>query len=706
MKRFITAIINIISAIVVVGALSILHMQYPGENATTIMNAPTFEKSPEFNELLQKRVNSIFTLISLKNCFETNNELNYNLIIAESVDKTNGVKKWTIKNCLDESKDHGLFIDKNFNVNALVSANTKPFSKNVIYNFMFKTYPSSARTGASTEEDFLTEFMYTLARYHECNFLLGNSNSNFGYRITYYDDFDNITNEYSNTKLSSKEMLDSKNFIYISSKENIISSNIDTVDSSILKNAKANNPLIDNSFKLYCYVDSRYPIDDEFKSSYMNYVHDKNNCAILFTTVVYASIIFIISLLLTFIFILSTKKAVYESTRMLYLIPTEFYVVIYILLVVSLFFAASRYLNSDRFIEYDMNPIKTYVYVLIIYVTTMLLFTIFAAKFSNDTLMPVSLNAIKEHSEKGDSYLNPGVLFSVIFIPIILFIIISVYLIYLYTMLNDLRILIIGIVVLISTIGFVMYLLALHNAFNKAIQVQVKSNEMRTSLIANVSHDIKTPLTSILNYTNLISEEINNPSKQMMKRLEDYSETIVSKSHRLNDLINDLIFDSKVTSGNVELDMVKLDLNAFITQVIAEFSGKLNEIGIKTVYNNSSASNVFILADSSQLYRVFQNLFSNIYKYALEKSRVYIDLESVKSKIIVTIKNIQKEKIEVDPDTLKDRFVRGNKSRTTEGFGLGLSISENLVNSMNGKLEIISNRDLFITKLTFVAYEE
>ena len=706
MRRFITAIINIVSAIIVVGALSLLHMQYPGEGAATIMKAPTFEKSPEFNDLLQERINSIFTLISLKNCFETNNELNYNLTIAESIDKNNGVKKWTIKDCLDESKDHGLFIDKNFNVNTLISSNTKQFSKNVIYNFMFKTYPSTSRTGASTEEDFLTEFMYTLAKYHKCNFLLGSSNSNFGYRISYFDEFDNITNEYSNTKLSSKEILNSKNFIYISSKENIISSNIDTVDSSILKNAKANNPLIDNSFTLYCYVDNKYPIDDEFKASYVNYISDKNNCAILFTTIVYASIVFIITLLLTFIFILSTKKSVDESARMLYQIPTEFYVVIYILLVVSLFFAANRYLNSDRFIEYDMNPIKTYVYVLIIYVTTMMLFTIFAAKFSNDTLMPVSLNAIKEHSEQGDSYLNPGVLFSVIFIPIILFIFISVYLIYLFTMLSDLRILIVGIVVLISTIGFVLYLLALHNAFNKAIKVQVKSNEMRTSLIANVSHDIKTPLTSILNYTNLISEEISNPSKQMIKRLEEYSETIINKSHRLNDLINDLIFDSKVTSGNVELDMVKLDLNAFITQVIAEFSGRLNEIGIKTVYNNSSASNVFILADSSQLYRVFQNLFSNIYKYALEKSRVYIDLESVKSKIIVTIKNIQKEKIEVDPDTLKDRFVRGSKSRTTEGFGLGLSISENLINSMNGKLEIISNRDLFITKLTFVAYEE
>lgn len=706
MRRFITAIINIIAAIVVVGALSVLHMQYPGESATTIMSAPTFEKSAEFNDLLQERINSIFTLISLKNCFETNNELNYNLTIAESTDKNNGMKKWTIKNCLDESKDHGLFIDKNFNVNTLFSSNTKPFSKNVVYNFVFKTYPSNAHTGASTEEDFLTEFMYTLAKYHKCNFLLGSSNSNFGYRIAYYDEFDNITNEYNNTKLSSKEILDNKNFIYISSKENIISSDIDTIDSSVLKNAKANNPLVDNEFTLHCYVDTKYPREDEFKTSYMDYINDKNNCAILFTTVVYSSIIFVISLILTFIFILSAKKSVDESTRMLYLIPTEFYAVIYILMVVSLFFAANRYLNSDKFIEYDMSPIKIYVYVLIIYVTTMMLFTIFSAKFSNDTLMPVSLNAIKEHSEQGDSYLNPGVLFSVIFIPIILFVIISVYLIYLYTMLNDLRILVVGIIVLVSTIGFVMYLLALHNAFNKAIQVQIKSNEMRTSLIANVSHDIKTPLTSILNYTNLISEEISNPTKQMMKHLEDYSETIVNKSHRLNDLINDLIFDSKVTSGNVELNMVKLDLNAFITQVIAEFAGKLDEIGIKTVYDNSSASNFFILADSSQLYRVFQNLFSNIYKYALEKSRVYIDLESVKSKIIVTIKNIQKEKIEVDPETLKDRFVRGNKSRTTEGFGLGLSISENLVNSMNGKLEIISNRDLFITKLTFVAYEE
>ena len=705
MRRFIAAIINIISALIAVSALSYLHMQYPGENTTTILNSPAFERSAEFNNILQDRISSIFTLISLRNCFETNNELNYNLTVAESVDKNNGIRKWTIQNCLDEAIEHGLYIDKNFNVDILNEANVKPFSKNTVYNFMFKTYPSNSKTGASNEESFLTEFMYTLAKYYKCKFILTDENSNFAYRVTYYDKFDNVTNEYSNTNLKSKEMLESKCFVYLSTKENIISSNIDNINSTTLKNAKSNNPLVDGSFVLYCSVDTKYPIDDEFKEVYTTYTNEKNQCAILLTTVIYSSIIFIVSLFLTFLFILSTKKTVDESKKLLFVLPTEFYLIMYILLISSLFFAASRYFDSEKFIDYDMSPVKTYTYTFIVYSASVILLTIFSAKFANDTLTPISLVAIKESAEHGSSYLNPGVLFSFVFVPIILFAVFSVYLIYLYSMTNDLRILVIGVVILISTIGFVIYLIALHNAFNKAIQVQIKSNEMRTSLIANVSHDIRTPLTTILNYTNLISEEISNPSKQMIKRLEDYSEAIVNKSHRLNDLISDLIFDSKVTSGNVELDMVKIDLNAFITQVITEFEGKLKEVGLKTVYNNT-ATRVFILADSSQLYRVFQNLFSNIYKYALEKSRVYIDLESVKSKIIVTIKNIQKEKIEVNPDTLKDRFVRGSKSRTTEGFGLGLSISENLINSMNGKLEITSNRDLFITKLQFVAYEE
>lgn len=705
MRRFVSAFINIVSAIIVVCALCILHIHFPGETANTVLNTTYYEDSTEFKSILQDRLDSIFALIALKNSFETNGELNYSLTVAESVDSNNTVKKWTIKNCIDKAVAHGLYIDKNFNVELLNEPTTKPFSKEIIYNFMFKTFPSNSRTGTSSEEEFLTEFIYTLAKYYRYKLLLSDTKSNFKYRISYFDSFDKLTHEYSNTKISSEDILSNSNFIYLSSKENIISSDLDSINSSTLKRAKENNYFTDNTFNLYCFIDQAYPIDDEFQETYNIYVRDKHACAILLTTIIYATIVFVISLFLTAVFILSTKKKLDQSRRLFYVIPTELYVIVYILLTTGLYFYTYRYINSAQYINYDMNPIKVYVYTLITYANTLLLLLVFTSKFSNDTLTPVSLVAIRETTHQGTTYLNPGALFSMIFVPIILFIILSIYLIYLFTMVNDFRILVIGVIILLSTLGFSIYLIALHNGFNKAIQSQIKSNEMRTSLISNVTHDIKTPLTAILNYTTLISEEIQKPSRKMMEKLENYSDAIINKSHRLNDLINDLIFDSKVTSGNVSLEMTKLDLNAFITQIIAEFSPKLDEMGLKTIYNNS-ANKTHILSDGTQLYRVFQNLFTNIYKYALENSRVYIDLESAKSKITVTIKNIQREKLEVNPDTLKDRFVRGSKSRTTEGFGLGLSISENLINSMNGKLEITSNRDLFIAKLVFVAYDE
>ena len=704
MRRFIATMVNMLSAVAVVVTLSLLQMHFPNEAITSIISVTNFESTKEFEEIFKERINNLFTLVNLKNCFESNGTYNNDLIVAESIEKNGIIKKWTIKNCIDEARKHGLYIDKNYNIDVQADKDAIPFSKDVTYNFMFKTYPSKSRTGSSTEEDFITEFMATLAKYYKYTHLLGSTSSNFDYRLIYYNDYDVETNEYSNTVLTTNEILESDCFLYVSSKDNIISSNIESVNSNTLKTIKSLNPFVDKSFSLYCYVNTKYPVNDEFRQLYISMQEEKNNYAVLLTTLIYASITFIISLALTLIFILSTKKIVNESSRLFYIIPTEFYVILYILIILSSFFLINKLISSPMFIDYDMSYVKIYLYIMIIYVPTILLFTILASKFGNDTLMPISLKAIKENAENGTSYLNPGVLFSCIFIPVILFLGVSIYLIYLYTITNDIRILIIGAFILIATIGFCIYLLLLHSAFNKAIEVQVKSNEMRTSLIANVSHDIKTPLTTILNYTNLISEEISNPSRTMIKKLESYSSEIVSKSHRLNDLINDLIFDSKVTSGNVTLDLAVIDLNAFIIQIIAEFESRLKEIGIKTVYNNS-ATNTNILADSSQLYRVFQNLFSNIFKYALEKSRVYIDLESVKSKIVITMKNIQKEKIEVNPDTLKDRFVRGSKSRTTEGFGLGLSISENLVKSMNGKLEISSNRDLFIVKLTFVSYE-
>ena len=699
--------INVVAAVIAIIALSMLQMEYPDESVREVLNSVSFEKTDEFNEIVTNNISDIFTLISLKNCFETNGALNYTLIIAETVDKNNEIKKWTIQDCLVQAtKVHGLYIDSNFNVEQSNDQTVIPFSKNLTYNFSFKTYPSKVRTGVMTEEDFLMEFMYTLSQYYRCKFNLNDNGTNFKYKVIYFDEYNNPINEYKNAELSNKDMIENNSFLYLSSKDNIISTNFSNTDTTaMIKDIKSLNPNIDQEFQLYVLIDTTYSDKDLLKDNYDVYSHRKNKCAILITIIVYSSIVFLISLFLTIMFVLATKKSVDESTRLFYYLPTEFYLICYIVLITSLLFFVNRFLSSGRFAEYNMDTIKINAYLLVVYVTSIFLILILSSKFANDTLTPISIKAIKDNYELGRIKINSSAFFFAIFIPVIILIILSIYLIYLFSMTNDLRVLVTGIVMLFATISFIIYILVLHHAFNNALEVQVKSNEMRTSLIANVSHDIKTPLTSILNYTELISEEIDNPSKDMMKNLEDYSKTIVNKSHRLNDLINDLIFDSKVTSGNVELDMVKIDLNAFITQVLTEFESKLLEKNIKIVYNNN-ATNTNILADGSQLYRVFQNLFTNIYKYALENSRVYVDLDSIKSKILISIKNIQKEKIEVDPDTLKDRFVRGSKARSTEGFGLGLSISENLIKSMNGKLEVSSVQDLFTVKIVFVSYED
>ena len=698
--------INIVAAVIAVVSLSMLQMEYSNSDINTLISSSSFEKTDEFNEIVTNNINDIFTFVGLKNCFEANGKLNYTLIVAETIDKQDEIKKWTIQDCLDLAKIHGLYIDRNFNVEYSNSQDVLPFSKNLTYNFSFKTYPSKVRTGVMSEEDFISEFMYTYAQYQRCKYNLNDNETNFKYRITYFDEYNNETYDYKNSDLNNNFMISSNTFLYLNSKDNIISTNIiDNVSTNDIKNIKSLNPNIDQNFILYILIDTSYQANDLLKKNYDVYAHHKNKCAILTTIIIYSTVIFLVTLFLTIMFVLATKKTVDESKRLFYFLPSEFYFICYIVIITTLLFIVNKYLNSSKFADYDMSLIKINVNLLIIYVNTILLILIFASKFANDTLTPVSIKAIRDNYELGSKKLSSTAFFFAIFLPVILLIILSIYLMYLFSMTNDVRILITGIIMLIATITFIAYILVLHHAFNNALDVQVKANEMRTSLIANVSHDIKTPLTSILNYTELISEEISNPSKNMIDNLEEYSKTIVNKSHRLNDLINDLIFDSKVTSGNVELNMVNIDLNAFIIQVIAEFESKLLEKNIKVIYtNNAIKYNIF--ADGSQLYRVFQNLFTNIYKYALENSRVYVDLNSIKSKIIVTLKNIQKEKLEVDPDTLKDRFVRGSKSRSTEGFGLGLSISENLIKSMNGKLEVSSIQDQFIVKIVFIANEE
>ena len=233
------------------------------------------------------------------------------------------------------------------------------------------------------------------------------------------------------------------------------------------------------------------------------------------------------------------------------------------------------------------------------------------------------------------------------------------------------------------------YINDIAGGFTNAIEQSLKSERLKTELITNVSHDIKTPLTSIINYVDLLKkEDINNA------QIEQYIAVLDKKSQRLKKLIEDLVEASKVSSGNVKLNMEVINLKELLNQTIGEFEDKLEKKNLK-IEMDLPSENVLIKADNRYLYRVIENVFSNISKYALEGSRVYIKLEKQKEEVYLEFKNISKDKLNISAEELMQRFVRGDKSRYTEGSGLGLSIAQSLTELQGGKFKIDIDGDLF-----------
>jgi len=227
-----------------------------------------------------------------------------------------------------------------------------------------------------------------------------------------------------------------------------------------------------------------------------------------------------------------------------------------------------------------------------------------------------------------------------------------------------------------------------------ALEEKIKSERFKAELITNVSHDIKTPLTSIINFIDLIKELSIEDEK-----LAEYTEVLDRKSERLKILIDDLLAASKASSGNVEMEFGRIDLKEILDQLIGEFDDKFADQKLQLV-NQVSDQSLWIIADGRQLWRVLENLFENIYKYAMPATRVYIATSQIDKNITLSIKNISAEQLGIAADELVQQFIRGDRSRHSEGNGLGLYIAKSLTELMNGHFEIEINGDLFETNLS------
>ncbi len=239
----------------------------------------------------------------------------------------------------------------------------------------------------------------------------------------------------------------------------------------------------------------------------------------------------------------------------------------------------------------------------------------------------------------------------------------------------------------------------LGEGMERAVAEQVKSERMKTELITNVSHDLKTPITSLINYVDLLKkEEIENETAK------EYIEVLERQAARLKKLAEDLVEASKASTGNISLNVAPTDVVELLHQSIAEYSERL-EASKLTPMVNAPLEKVMIPADGRLLWRIYDNLLSNICKYSLPNTRVYFDVALSEEQVQITAKNISREILNISADELKERFVRGDSARHTEGSGLGLSIAESLTQLQGGSFHLFVDGDLFKAVLVFSRLE-
>ena len=234
----------------------------------------------------------------------------------------------------------------------------------------------------------------------------------------------------------------------------------------------------------------------------------------------------------------------------------------------------------------------------------------------------------------------------------------------------------------------------------KAVSTSMKDEQTKSDLITNVSHDIKTPLTSIINYVDLLKR-----LKITEEPARSYIEVLDSKSQRLKQLTDDLVEASKISSGNIVLNLEQLNLTELLNQAVGEFSDRMEEKKLQVIFDGNDVAGL-IYADSRRMWRIIENLFQNICKYALEGTRVYLEMLVKDGRVIASVKNISDRPMNLKGDELSERFIRGDASRTTEGSGLGLYIAKNLTKAQHGEFQIQLDGDLFKIILDFPEYHK
>ena len=752
-KKFILVLVHIVSIFTLLVGVSIVYSNENFHLGFTSLNQKNYENSPEFTKDLEKDIKYIFDYERYKYIFEVGEKFDKNLEMFTLDEGPDNEKTYTLREILDYAKSIGFYINEDYQV-------SRTYEKledmdTTKYLVTWKKYApieeiKEPGDAYKTLEDLSMEVLSRLAKYYEAYKNLKLNPRNIYYKLVY----ESYTVD-NKSDLSLDSVKKYGKYLIINSDSMIADTNIKKLPNDIYKQATKGiyDPgsdsagTIDENYNIYIAIDTTYPHKDIYYQNNLRYEKERQ---IYFRGVVLLILSGFVAIFSLIILILMSGKTSSKDKniklsfmdrysieiRALFSMAT---VIVFSFLSERIIYKFIHIILDDSLWKYGE---KLVLYTIVYFVVLIFIFS-FVRSFKSKDLWKNSF--IKHIKEEGSLYRNNYTYLKRFTSNYILYylmnfggILLIMALLKTENTLAERLVVIILILVLICFNVLVFYDIYKRNiaidkiseaidkmsagdakisldldefsgkektmaqrvnnigsGFSTAINEQVKSERLKADLITNVSHDIRTPLTSIINYIDLIKRE--NIEDETIK---SYVSILETKSLYLKNLTEDLLEASKAASGNVNVNLNEIDFVQIIKQTNGEFEEKYNTRGLSIV-SKFSEDKIRINADGRHLWRVLENLYNNAYKYAIENSRVYINLGVEGKKAIFTMKNVSKNALNISPEELTMRFVRGDSSRSTEGSGLGLSIAKSLTTIQGGELEIEIDGDLFKISLIF-----
>ena len=714
------------------------------------LNAEKYDDSPAFKSQFNNDISLLFSYVGLKSIFETEGRFDINKdVFGLNMGPGNDVD-FSVGSIIEYAKRHGYYIDEHFKA-SVVSRELADQIENTSYYVNYRTYADDTGITEPGEaymsmKDVIVESLNLLAVYYEGYERFVLHASNFKYKLEYGEDV--YTNDRVLTVLT---MEDFGKYATTSSQDLIVNTNLKEVPRELSFQAEKLTDKLSKPYRVIIALDTAYSANDPYSLGNTDYIRQRRVYLIGMTLFTIGMIF--MTLTLAYLVVASgySEGDKVKITSSFDTIPFEvklllltFIILVWVTFnnlvgqrVVHIYFSEKYWSIAGKILNY----IGIYLAALPIAFSILREFKagiLWKNSYTKVLKESISLYMLKRTFSKrtGSEFLTM-ILVDFFAAVLLIFVVINAkslvgrLVIFMgFVFFSILNLIIFNKVyksaVAVDKIAEAIKEIAkgdtgykldesefngkeadiakninnISKGFQSAINDQVKSERLKADLITNVSHDIKTPLTSIINYVDLIKRE-----KPENEKIREYLDVLSVKSQHLKNLTEDLVEASKVSSGNVSVDIGKIDFVEMINQTNGEFEEKFKERGLSIIPHLPKES-VKIKADGRHLWRVLENLYNNVFKYAVRNSRIYIDIELEDDKAVFIIKNISESPLNIRPDELTERFVRGDISRATEGSGLGLSIAKSLTLLQGGEFEIIIDGDLFKVKLKFDIADE